>query len=364
MNKKICFIAANNLYLYPYLQKYISVIGDKREYDIIFWNRRLIDETCGEKERFSYDFDMDMSENVPRLKKLRGYSGFCRFTKKIIKQKKYSLVILLNTTVGVMLKSTLLKHYKNKYIFDVRDYTYENNKIFYKAEKSLIENSKINIISSDGYKKFLPQGEYTVSHNETDISDDIIKKFRSRGKNNKNNKIVLTFIGFIRFYEQNIKIINTFGNDKRFELRFIGAGALSLSEYCENNNINNVVIHDRFPFEKTLDFLYETDCILNLYGNHTPHLDYALSNKLYYAAKLGMPILVCPDTYMEEISTEYGFGFCFDLNDENAKEKFYEYYNSINREDFYKNCDRFLDKINAEQKLFSGNILKILGEKF
>jgi len=77
-----------------------------------------------------------------------------------------------------------------------------------------------------------------------------------------------------------------------------------------------------------------------------------------------MPILVCPDTYMEEISTEYGFGFCFDLNDENAKEKFYEYYNSINREDFYKNCDRFLDKINAEQKLFSGNILKILGEKF
>lgn len=117
--------------------------------------------------------------------------------------------------------------------------------------------------------------------------------------------------------------------------------------------MNNVELIDRFPPEKTLNYYYETDIIYNLYGNKTPLLDYALSNKLYYAAKLKTPIIVCPNTYMEEISKGYGFGFTFDINNPEECDNLFEYYKSINWHDFNYNCNNFIRKINKDNENFN-----------
>jgi len=356
MKDKVCFVSLGNLYLVPYIKKYISII--RCDYDIVFWNRHNIDEHCGENEQFRYDYHI--SENVSKFKKLVGYFGFSRFASNIIKKNKYSLIILLCTSAGMLLRSTLLKHYSGRFILDIRDYTLEKNKVFYAFEKSLVNNSKLNVISSAGYKKFLPPGKYITAHNELDIPYNTVEKFRKKNRNTDNGKIILTNIGLIRFHSQNKKIIDTFGNDTRFELRFIGEGASQLSGYCQEKNIKNVVIHNRFSPEETFDFLWETDCILNLYGNNTPLLDYALSNKLYYSAKLGLPILVCPNTYMEEISVTNGFGFAVDLGDHNSKEALWKYYHRINWNELYLKCDEFLNKVNEEQKIFETHVVDSL----
>lgn len=346
MNKKICFISLGNLYLCPYISKYISLIDC--DYDIIYWDRHEINEKFEANQLFAFKYKIDESKG--KVNKAIGYLKFKHFASKIIENTDYDGVILLQTIAGVLLQNSLTKYYKNKYILDIRDYTMEKNPVFYNFVKKLIANSSHTVISSSGYKKFLPQHNYTLVHNDSKIGLDTIKKFQKKSRNK--SQIIVSYIGLIRFHKQNKKIISIFKNDDRFLLRFIGANAYSLKEYCESNNINNVELIDRFPPEKTLDYYFETDIVYNLYGNNTPLLDYALSNKLYYAAQLRIPILVCPNTFMENMVIQYGLGFSFDKDNPNALDNLYSSYHHTNWENFNEGCEEFMLKVHQDNLKF------------
>lgn len=350
--KKVCFISLGNLYLCPYISKYTSLIDG--DYDVIYWNRHGIEESIGSKQTYSFNYKMD--EGIGKFNKALGYLRFKKYAQNIIKKIDYDVIVLLQTSVGILLESILLKKYKGKYIVDIRDYTMEKNPVFFAYEKILIKNCAYAVISSKGYEEFLPKFNYVLVHNDLEIDHAKIKEFEERHRNSY--KIVISYIGLIRFHDQNKRMILKFKNDSRFKLRFIGKDAYALKAFCKENHVNNVELIDRFPPAKTLDYYYETDIIYNLYGNNTPLLDYALSNKLYYAAKLKIPILVCPNTYMEKISMQYGFGFSFDLNDLEAVNKLVDYYRKIEWELFYNNCNSFVRKVKDENKVFE-DIMKV-----
>lgn len=348
--KKICFVSLNNLYLSPYLEKYTSIMDCR--IDVIYWNRHSIKEDLDAAT--IHPFNFKTSEDASKLEKLRGYMCFKKFASKIIKKNKYDGVVLLQTSCGILLSSILKTKYKYKYILDIRDYTMENNIIFYIIEKAIIKYSFCSVISSEGFKEFLPIHNYVLVHNDVKIDEKTIERFAKR--KNSNKRIVISCIGLIRFYDQNIKVIEKFKNDDRFLLKFIGKGSYSLIEYCKINNIKNVKLIDRFPQEKTIEYYYDTDIINNLYGNMTPLLDYALSNKLYYAAKLYIPILVCPGTYMEYVSTKYSFGYSFDIEDPNACDKLFNYYKSNSWIDLKENCDKFMKTVELDNSLFAQRV--------
>jgi hypothetical protein len=346
--KKICFVMLTNIYLTPYFEKYLSTIDC--DYDVIFWNRHNVEEKTSAQNQFVFNYSID--EGKSKLSKLIGYLKFRAFAKRILQKADYDGVIVFTTSAGILLKDVLRKNYKNKYIVDVRDYTLENNSLFLEYEKQLINNSFFTVISSKGYLKFLPYYDhYVLTHNNLTIDEKRLQRFRDKKKNG--NAIVISYIGLIRFHDQNKRIIDTFGGDDRFIVRFIGKDAFALKEYCEQRMVKNVELIDWFPPEKTLDYYYETDIICNLYGNHTPLLDYALSNKLYYAALLHIPILVCPDTFMAEISTEYGFGYVFSFERENAKDELYNYYRNIDCNNFIEDCERFNKTVENDNQLFT-----------
>lgn len=347
---KVCFISLGNLYLCPYISKYISLLN--YDYDVIYWNRHELKEYIGADKTFSFEYKMDEGES--KVKKLLGYIKFRNYALNILKSNYYKSVIVLQTSAGILLSSLLKKRYRGRYIVDIRDYTLEKNPIFYTLVNDLIKNSAYTVISSKGYENFLPKHDYILVHNDTEIDVNIIKKFEKKKRDRE--KIVISYIGLIRFHEQIKKVILKFKNDDRFLLRFIGAGGFSLREFCKTNHVSNVELIDRFPPEKTLDYYYETDIINNLYGNNTPLLDYALSNKLYYAAKLKLPILVCPGTYMEKVSREYGFGYVFNINNFNECDNLYNYYKSINWEMFKNNCNNFVKKVEKDNLLFNNTI--------
>lgn len=350
-NSKICFITLGNLYLCPYIKKYIALINCS--FDVIYWDRHNIEENIGAERIFSFKYNMN--DSAGKLKKLYGYLKFRKYAVEILENNNYDKIVLLQTSAGIFLQSILLKKYRKKYIVDIRDYTMEDNPIFFAIEEKLIKNSAFAVISSKGYEKFLPAYNYILVHNDIFIDEDVIKKFENKARNK--NKIVISFIGLIRFQDQNKKVILKFINDDRFILKFIGKNALLLKNFCEEHNIKNVELIDMFPPEKTLDYYYEADIIYNLYGNNTPLLDYALSNKLYYAAKLKMPILVCPNTYMAEVSEKNGFGIVFDIDKTNAIEKLYETYNSIDWHELNIKSNSFLMEVENDNNLFN-NIIK------
>ena len=341
-----------NIYLCPYFKKYISIINC--DYDIVYWNRHNMEEKTYAVNQYAFNYFLE--EDKGKISKLDGYIKFRAYTKKILQRSHYDGVIVLTTSTGILLKDVLRKNYCNKYIVDIRDYTLENNFLFLAFERGLIDDSAFTVISSNGYLKFLPKyKDYVLTHNNLTIDEKQLQRFQNRKKNR--DKIVISYIGLIRFHKQNKRIIDMFGGDDRFTLRFIGKDAFTLREYCKERMAENVELIDWFPPERTLDYYYESDIICNLYGNHTPLLDYALSNKLYYAAMLHIPILVCPDTFMAEISIEYGFGYVLSLEKKSEKDELYNYFRNINWDDLTQNCERFNKVVENDNFLFRKKIL-------
>ncbi|WP_434399822.1 capsular biosynthesis protein [Planococcus sp. 11815] len=353
--KRFCFISLNNMYLCPYIEKYTNLMKD--EYDVIYWDRHDVGEDIGAVNH--YRFNINMEEGQSKFRKVLGYIKFKNYALKVLKENKYDGLVILQTSVSLLLNKELISRYNKRYVLDIRDYTLEKNFLFYHLLKNIIKKSYITVISSKGYEEFLPKNNYTLVHNDVDIDAHKIYELRLK---EKVKKIRISCIGLIRFHDQNKKVIEKFKNDSRFVLKFIGKDAYALKSFCVENDIKNVVLIDQFNPEDTLDYYRETDIVYNLYGNNSPLLDYALSNKLYYAAKLARPILVSPGTFMESVSTKFNFGYSVNLEDPLLCNNLYEYYQSLNQEDLIDNCEEFLSEVKKDNVIFNKRIQKFFSE--
>lgn len=354
-NSKLCIISLDNLNRVPYINVYRRVL--KEEFDIIYWNRANTIEECGASNYYRYSHKVNNSNYISVVAtKLSGYIGFRKFVIKILKENNYCGIIPIPSNCAVLLGTTVLGRYKNKYIFEVRDYWKEKQKWYFKLEKKAIENSYFTAISSPAYKKFLPKYDYVQAHNLPELSENDAIRIQTRRQINKNRKIVLSCIGGIKHAYYDREILKTIANDERFEIRYIGRGYEVLQSYVDEIHMNNAYIEGIFPQEKTLDYYVDTDVIVNLYGNNTPTLDYALSNKLYYAALFHMPILVCPGTAMAEVAISAGFGFVFDKEDPAVLDKLYDYCINLDYQLLSSNCDEFIRGVKTEMNLYEKNI--------
>ena len=331
----------------PCLEKYQKIITEP--FDIVYWDRSGRNEECGANGY--YKFSAKMSVDIGVFRKLQNYIRYYNFVNRHLKTHKYEKIIVFPTQAAWLILKKLVKEYNKKYILDIRDYAGENNPVKGFLTRKIIKHAGLCSITSDAYKSFLPDGEYVISHNIQDIDPELIKSYRSSNQNNI-NVITFSFIGTVRFIEQQKQFIKAFQNDKRFHMNYIGRGSEQLKEYCEKNCINNVSLVGEFKREELPLFYSNTTAAINVYGNNDPYLDYALSNKLYSAAMMGMPILVSPKTYMAEIVSNYNIGYVVDYNDDNLKEKLYEWFVNLNYEEIYKSCDRFIASVKKEEELY------------
>ncbi len=354
---KICIVTTRNIFDSPCIEKYRKRFNEP--FDIIYWDRCKITEKCGAANYFKYNEPLDA--DAGKTKKMLAYIGFSIFANRILKENTYSKLIVFPTQTGWLIQGKLCHKYKGKYILDIRDYAGENLSVFYRMTKKIIDNAGMCSITSPAYQEFLPHTNYIISHNTQPIDKELIHKYRTRERRN-DQPIVLSFIGSVRFIEQQKKVISTFKNDTRFQLRFIGRGSEQLADFCRYENIANVKLIGRFEQSELPTFYLETDMAINIYGNNNPYLDYALSNKLYSAAMMGMPILVSPDTFMEEITKRYGFGLSVDLDDKHSADRVYEYYTNRSKKELHIACDRFLKSVKNDEKYFTESVKQFLGE--
>lgn len=343
----VAIVHYSNLFLAPYVYKYAEYLNDFGiKFDLIYWKRESSEELPPVGVQKIYCYENRLSPTLPRHKKIKDFLCYTNFAIDKIKENHYNRLILLNTYSALLMSWYLSFSYQGKYAIDTRDYWYEKNPLIFKIQKSVFAKASLRVISSDGYREFLPKMDYVVMHNETQIPQEVIEQFRFK-KNFNTAPICISQIGFIRFLDQNCKLINAFKNDKRFKLLFAGSNSESLQSFCIKNKVTNCELRNKFLPEMTLNFYSETDLIHNVYGNGID-LDQAISNKLYYCAKLGLPILVSPNTYMQKIVLKYGLGFTVDFSDAELPDKLYEYYQNLDRKQFLIHCDRFLEAVNLD----------------
>ena len=356
--KKYCFVLLDSINRTPYIRKYIDA-ADFR-YDVILWDRTHSSDAIGAEHCYSFQTDLLTSGWKEKAQKAKAYLQFRQYANQVLSENDYDGVFVFAANTACLCATVLQKKYQGRYILDFRDYWQEKHKWLYNIEKKLLADCYAAVISSRAYEAFLPPFHYCLSHNSQLLDTNQIRHFRER--KTEKDRLVMACIGGVKYPEYDRKVLDYFANDPKFELRYLGRGYDVLEEYCRQKQYQNVVIAGEFPISKTLELYEGVDVILNMYGNHTPKLDYALSNKLYFSAQLGIPIIVCPDTYMAEMVIRHGTGFVVDIQNPSDKDAVYEQYQKIDWDRFYERCDAFLEEIKEDERAFCEMVRQFTAE--
>lgn len=353
---KICILSTVNIKHMTLISLYTNYLEKNNiNYDIIYIDKYHEKEDIAAENIYPYQLYIQRDWSMPR--KVVKYFGFKKYAKNLIKKNNYDFIIVWNGFTAFMFADFLSKQYKNRYCLNIRDYGYEKLLPVYLQMKKVIKNSAFTTISSNGFKKFLPKFDYiTVNSLNEKILANCMPKENIR---KKDKPIRISFIGYVRFFENDKKLINSLGNDNRFIVQFFGEGAQKLDEYVKENGYSNIICKGRFEPKETKEFLEKTDIINNLYGVGDIALDTALSIKLYYSVYMNIPILVYNGTYMSEIAEKYKIGFSIDSDGyDGLGDRLYKWYYSLKYEELKNNCNEFIKVINSENENFKRILAK------
>ena len=346
---KILIIGFAKIKYMPYMNFYLDNIDkNKNDVHIIYWNRDLQDEdTDCLKGVTLHEFKCYQEDDVAKLSKITGFKKFRKFAKDIIKNGDFDFIYILHSLPGVLTYDILQKKFKNKYIFDYRDSTYEGFPPYKKIIGGLVKGSFCTFVSSDAFRVFLPEEhkeKIFTSHNL--LVDSLNHRDDKEKLGVESDKIRIAFWGFIRHEEINKEIIRKISEDERFELHYYGREqqvAQNLKKYVNDNDIKNVFFHGEYKPEDRYEFVKNTDIIHNIYKDSNMML--AMGNKYYDGAIFRIPQICMAGSFMGKMAAESGIGEMFDPYDDNFSEKLFDYYKSIDKEAFHKNCNKELDRV-------------------
>lgn len=353
---KICILGIMNIKHMSLISLYTSFFDENKiDYDIIYVDK--YNEVENSSAQNIYRYKMSLDKEWSKIRKLQEYLKFKSYAEEILSKEKYDYVIVWRSETALLFSKYLIKHYKDRYIVNIRDYCGEKNPFIFLRMKSILKFSLFTTISSNGFKSFLPNSRLLSVQS---LNEKVLENLTPKDSLRKlNEPIRVCFIGYVRFIENDKKLIKALGNDPRYIIQFFGSGSKKLEEFAEENNIKNMEIVDNFKVEETGELLKRADVINNLYGKGDIALDTALSIKYYYALYMNLPILVYDETFMEEVTTRIGIGYSFNNQYENLADDFYNWYHNINFSEFKINNIKEITYIRQENKLFYDKINEV-----
>jgi hypothetical protein len=342
---KICIITYDEYLNIPYIKKYETMLQKRNiSYDIILWNRR---DGIFDKQENHLIFNQYVSRS--KWSKVIPFIKWRKFTLSILKQNKYDKLIILTTVPGILISNYILKHYEENYLLDIRDFTYENFHLYKKQVERLVTKSYITTLSSKGFYNWMKTSDkLSITHNITNYSqfNYVYKPFFQK------NRVTIAFVGGIRYYDENIKIIQQLSNNSKILLKYVGKvhPKCDLQSYCIKNGITNVIFEPSYDNDQKPHIYQDIDLINAIYGYKTLEVSTALPNKLYDCIIYRKPIVVSKYTYLERLVNEYHLGVAIDIDKESIKESIDNYMISFNEEQFLAGCHNFLKIVISEEK--------------
>lgn len=355
---KIGIVFIGDISYCPYLAKYKEMCEARSvEYDIIYWNRSD-DQTIYPDNYLSYNLKSNLKQS--KYSKAKDYLKYTLWLQKTIKKGQYDKLILLSTLSGIII-ANLLKKYKGKYIFDIRDYSYEHVKWLYAIEKKIIKNSYFTCISSPGFKNFLPEHDYLIAHN---LQSEFLKCKKGLLQKNHGETLNLVWNGMVRYFPYQTKILNRLKNDSRFMIYYCGWGPEldQFKQYTSENDITNVVFTGKYDNSEKAKILQGADILNNAYWRSRPdRIIHAISNRYYDGLIFGIPQLVEAGSYKSKICEQKGIGISFVDSDDFA-DNLYDWYFRLNPNEFNKSCEDLLKEIESEMILYEKKIAEFLDD--
>lgn len=349
---RILIIGFAKIKYMPYANFYIDAIAhSEHEVHMIYWNRDLKDEDTHLLEGVTlHEFKYFQEDEVAKFRKVLSFWKYRRFAIKKLASIEFDAIAVLHSLPAVLISDKLIKKYSGRYILDYRDFTYELFLPFKKTVARLVKGSYATFVSSDAFRKFLPQSERCKIYSSHNILTDSFSHREEKKQNGvASEKIRIAFWGFIRHEEINLEIINKISKDNRFELHYYGREqqvAKSLKKHVIDNNIQNVYFHGEYKPEDRYIFVRSTDIIHNIYSDRNTLL--AMGNKYYDGAIFGIPQICIEGSFMAEMATQSGIGFACNPFDNDFTDRIHKYYQNIQPIIFRENCDREAERVYNE----------------
>lgn len=338
----------------PYIIKYEEVFREKKiEFDIFTWDREWTGPLVKSGNHYIFRHKCSIGGTQSKLLKLWPMFLYRRALLTVLAQNNYTHLVIINSLAAIMLLGTLLKKYNNRYIMDIRDYTYEQYDYYRAKIDTLIEHSFLTTISSQGFMQFLTVNDKIIpNHNVGDLSQG--NKKATLAANKPNN---IGFAGYIRYEQENLDLMLALKNDPQWSFSYAGIQRVgcNLADRCLKNNISNVSFFGAFRNEEKAK-LYETvDMINAVYGTNSLEVTTALPNRLYDGVIFKKPVLSTKGTYLGEIVDKYGLGLAVAFGTDINKQ-LNEYVAGFEPEVYCKAADSFLKLVMKEESAFKERI--------
>ena len=347
---RIALICPSNMLYMPYVSNYEKILqAQEVEYEIINWDRFHIEDN-GQLLKYK-------DSKIGHQRNVLDYLKFSTFVKEKLKSREYNKVIVFGIQVVFFLKSILRNNYKGQYILDIRDY---NRIIKFFNIKKVIADSAFTVISSPGYKDWLPQSEkYLVNHN-TQISS--LEELEETSIDSIVGQVDIANIGAIRDYAINIDFIEALKNSSIFNLYFHGEGNINkdISKYLKTNNIQNVYLTGRYKKEDEMALYRRSDLINLLVPNDNINSRTLLPNRLYNSVLYGKPMLAFEGTYLAEQIKEYELGMIVNSFDDIAQ-IIKDYLNKFDLTNYQKGRRSFFENVIEENNHYTAKLKEFAG---
>lgn len=330
---KVGLLIQTNLWFCPYVDIYVQLLKEWNiDYDLIYWNRDgnpKIDGIAYNGKGFSSKFA-----------KISGYYKYGQFLKKVIKEKKYDRLIVFSPQIGIFISKFLAKNYSKRYIFDYRDLSIEQNKVFKVPFERILDNSYANVISSPGFKRCLPQKDYVISHNF--IASEVEKAISSNVEEYGHKPIEILTIGGIRDFDSNSQVIKALVNHENIVMNFVGRGSARepLESLANEISAKNISFSGYYEKKDEPSIIKDATFLNIFYPDKISHAT-ALSNRFYNSLIYRRPMIVTKGQIQGDYAEKYNVGIC--VSDSNQLPLQIEnWIHNVDFQEYQENCKTLL----------------------
>lgn len=349
----------------PYLAKYEKLLQSSgTDYEVVLWNRTP-EEDMPQVTREGNTLSINLSCTGSFYKRVIKFLQWSLIARKVIRQQGYSNLIMLSTVPTVLLGGLLLGKYRGKYLFDIRDYTFEKYKLLRKLVMKLVNGSALTAISSKGYMRWLdPSDKIMVNHN---ITVDRAEGYTAPDLQNRET-LRFSFVGNVRLDTQTEALLLQLKDQPDFQQHFYGRilPTCDIEKLGQDNQVENLFLHGPFDVDQKRQFFEEIDLLNAVYANAEREEDIPLGdstpipNRLYDCLVFYRPLVASKGTYLAELIDQYGLGCTVNGFSPDAPRIMRAYADGFDRETFMKNCDTLRELVCREEDVYIAAVNKIL----
>lgn len=236
---------------------------------------------------FSFNFENKKNNNKYNNEIVLTYKTKIKYLKYLIGLKELLCISKKNNINSFVCRGVLslfllkILFISKKIYYDIPDLL-ENKKYLNILEKFLLKKVDYIFLASKFFYKYYEEYSQKIIILENYPSRYTYKlDFKTKFDYFSKNKI-LSFIGFIRYFEVLKSLVDSIKN-KKIDMLFFGNGEdeNKLKKYCIDNKITNVHFFGEYNYLDLYKFYNISDFVWAAYDYRIDNVKYAISNKFY-----------------------------------------------------------------------------------